>query len=417
MVVNGVVGSAVYGLPSEISRLLGSASPWAYGVAALGTGAIMACFAEVGSQFPVSGGPYLYARETFGQFWGIQMGWLNWLIRVTSAAANANVFVVYLAQFFPRTGGGWMRAGVLALLLGVLAAVNLRGVKLGAGVNTALAAAKLLPLAVFIVAGLALVRGTGTTVFPALAGAGGAGWENWLSAILLLVFAYGGFETALYSMGEARNTRRDVPFALFAGLAVIFVVYTLIQVVVVRALGGAGSSPAPLAEAARNFLGPAGIAFMSVGALLSVYGNLSSSLLNGPRLTYALAERGDFPPFFGALGKRRGTPYVSIVIYALICFALSLFGSFRWNAVLAAVGRLFTYGFVCAALPVLRRQRPEAEAYRLPAAGLWCGIGIVFLLAAGLRMDWGNWMAILGTMALALANWVWVRRSGSAERA
>ena len=414
MVINGVIGSAVYGLPSEISRLLGASSPWAYGIAALGTGAIMACFAEVGSQFPVSGGPYLYARVVFGQFWGIQMGWLNWLIRVTSAAANANVFVLYLAQFVPATGSGWLRAGVLAALLGALAGINVRGVKMGAGVNTALAAAKLVPLAVFIVAGLALVRGPGVTQFPVLLAASGHGWENWLSAILLLVFAYGGFETALYSMGEARDARRDIPFALFAGLAVIFVVYTLIQVVVVRALGDATASQAPLAEAARLFWGPAGTAFMSVGAILSVYGNLSSSLLNGPRLTYALAERRDFPPFFGVIGRRYRTPYVSIVIYALICFALSLFGSFRWNAVLAAVGRLFTYAFVCAGLLALRRQQPQAEAYRLPAARLWCGVGILFLLIAALRMDRGNWIAILATLALGLANWLWVRQRPSA---
>jgi len=414
MVVNGIIGSAVYGLPSEISRLLGAASPWAYGIAAVGIGAIMACFAEVGSQFPESGGPYLYARVAFGQFWGIQMGWLNWLIRLTSAAANANVFVIYLAQFFPVTGSGWARACVLATLLGILAVVNLRGVKLGAGVNTALAAAKLVPLAVFIVAGLILVRGTRPTRVSGLFAPGAPGWENWLSAILLLVFAYGGFEIALFSMGEACNARRDVPFALFAGLGVVFVVYTLIQVVVVRVFGGAPGGAAVLAEAARLFLGPGGMAFMSVGAILSVYGNLSSSLLNGPRLTYALAERGDFPPFFAAVGRRFRTPYVSIVIYALLCFALSLFGSFRWNVVLAAVSRLFTYTFVCLALLVLRRQQPRAESFRLPAAQFWCGVGILFLLAAALRMDLGNWIAILATLALGLANWLWIRQRSSA---
>ena len=416
MVVNGVIGSAVYGLPSELSRMLGARSIWAYVAAAVGTGAVMACFAEVGSQFPEAGGPYVYARAAFGRFVGIQTGWLNWLIRLTSAAANANVFVVYFAQFFPSAGGGWMRAGVLAALLGVLAAINLRGVKMGAGVNTGLAAAKLAPLAIFAVAGLALARGAGPAGVTQLLAPGGPGWNTWLNAILLLVFAFGGFETALYSMSEARDTRRDVPFALFAGLAVVFVIYTAIQVVVYRALGDANTSQAPLAEAARIFWGPAGTAFMSVGALLSVYGNLSSSLLNGPRLTYALAERGDFPAFFAAVGKRYRTPYVSIVVYALFVFGLSLFGTFRWNAVLAAVGRLFTYAFVCVGLLVLRRQRPRAEAHRLPAAWLWCGIGMVFLLGAALRIDRGNWIVILATAAVALGNWIWARRRAEAAQ-
>jgi basic amino acid/polyamine antiporter, APA family len=417
MVVNGIIGSAVYGFPSEITRLLGRSSPWAYGIAAVGTGAVMACFAEVGSQFPEAGGPYLYARETFGQFWGIQMGWLNWLIRFASAAANANVFVQYLAQFIPAAGGGWGRAATLAALVGTLAVVNLRGVKLGAGVIDGFTVAKLVPLAVFIVAGFALVRGPTPTGVTEVFAPGGPGWGNWLSAILLLVFAYGGFEMATYSMSEARDTRHDIPFALFAGLGVVFVIYTLVQVVVVRALSGAAGGQAPLAEAASIFLGPVGAAFMSVGALLSVYGNLSVSMLNGPRLTFALAERGDFPQFFAAVGRRFRTPYISIIIYALLVFTLSLLGSFRWNAVLAAVGRIFTYAFVCVGLLVLRRQRPDADAFRLPGAGVWCGVGVAFLLAAAVRMDRGNWIAIAATMAVALVNWMWVRGRAATTRA
>ena len=417
MVVNGIIGSAVYGLPSEISRLLGPASPWAYVIAAVGTGAVMACFAEVGSQFPEAGGPYLYAREAFGQFWGIQMGWLNWLVRLASAAANANVFVAYLSQFFPAAGGTGLRAGVLALLFGGLAAVNVRGVKLGVGVNNAFAGAKLVPLVIFIVTGLVLVRGPSPTRVTELLAPGGPSAGNWLGAILLLIFAYGGFEIGLFSMSEARDTRRDAPFALFTGIGVVFVVYTLVQVVVLRALGDASGSHAPLAEASLRFAGPAGWAFMSVGALLSVYGNLSSSLLNGPRLTFALAQRGDFPAWFGAVGRRFHAPYVSILIYALLAFVLSLFGTFRWNAVLAAVGRVFTYGIVCLALFALRRARPNADAYRLRAAPLWCGIGLVFLLAATIRMDSGNWIAIGITTAVALANWAWVRWRAAAASA
>ncbi len=410
MVVNGIVGSGVYGLPSEISRLLGPASPWAYVIAAAGTGAVMACFAEVGSQFPEAGGPYLYAREAFGQFWGIQMGWLNWLVRLASAAANANVFVAYLAQFFPRASTSGTRAAVLLLLLGVLAAVNVRGVKAGAEVNNALAAAKLVPLAVFILAGLALVRGPAPTGMSELLAPGGPSAKSWLDAILLLVFAYGGFEIGLFSMSEARDVRRDAPFALFAAIAVVFVIYTLVQVVVLRALPEAGASQAPLAEASLRFLGPAGWAFLSVGALLSVYGNLSSSLLNGPRLTYALAERGEFPRMFGTVSQRFRTPYVSIVVYALLTYALSLYGTFRWNVVLAAVGRVFTYGIVCLSVFALRHRRSNAEAFRLRAAPVWCGIGLAFLLGAAVRMNRGNLIAIGITTAVALANWVCVRQ-------
>ncbi len=409
LVVNGIVGSGIYGLPSEITRLLGAFSPWAYVIGAVGIAAIMACFAEVASQFPECGGPYLYSRLAFGQFWGILMGWFNWLVRLTSAAANANVFIAYLAQFVPAASAALPRAAVMTVLLGALAAVNLRGVKLGAGVNTFLAAAKLAPLAIFIVLGLWLARGAWPAPPSALLAPGVPAAGNWLTAILLLIFAYGGFEIATFGMAEARNTRRDIPFALFTGVAAVFVIYTLIQVVVVRVLGSTAGGAAPIAEAARVFLGPAGAAFMSVGALLSVYGNLSGSLLNGPRLTYAMAECGDFPPILGAVGRRFHTPYVSILLYALLTLALALFGSFRWNAVLAAAGRLFTYASVCAALLVFRRKQPASDAFRLRAAPVWVVVSITFLAAAALRMDRGTVAALAATLIVSLATWVWAR--------
>jgi amino acid transporter len=417
LVVNGIVGSGIYGLPSEISRLLGTFGPWAYVFGALGIATVMACFAEVGSQFPECGGPYLYAREAYGQFWGILMGWLNWLVRLTSAAANANVFVDYLGRFLPAAGAAAGRGAVMLLLIGGLAVVNLRGVRLGAGVNTFLAGAKLIPLALFILLGIVLAHGPAPAPASAIFAAGTPSWGNWYTAILLLIFAYGGFETATFGMAEARDTRRDIPFALFAGIGIVFFVYTLIQVVTLRALGGAVGSKAPIADAALVFLGPAGGAFMMVGALLSVYGNLSGSLLNGPRLTYAMAERGDFPALLGAVGPRFRTPYVSIILYAFLTLALSVFGSFRWNAILAAVARLFTYASVCVAVLVLRRKQPHTDAFRLPLAPLWVWTGVLFLGAAATRMDRSSVLIIATTVVVSLANWLWARKRPAAGSA
>jgi amino acid transporter len=410
LTVNCIIGSGIFSLPSAVSALLGPLSPWAYLVAAAGVGVIMACFAEAGSQFAEAGGPYLYAREAFGRFAGIQVGWLVWLTRFASAGANANVFVQYLAQLLPAAGAPLARAAVLTLLMGGLALVNILGVKAGTRVSSCLAAAKLVPLAFFIVLGLTLTHGALAAPLSAAFAPGAPGWGDWLSAILLLVFAFGGFEAALLPMAEARDTRRDVPFALFTSLAVCAVFYTLIQVVVLRALGGAVRGDAPLAQTAQLLLGPAATAFISVGALLSVYGNLSSSILIAPRLTFALAERGDFPPFFSFISARFRTPYVSIVVFAVASLTLALFGSFRWNAVLSAVARLITYGFVCAAVPVLRRKRPQADAFRLPVAPLWSGVAIVFIVAAAGRMGRGDLIAVTATMVVALANWLWVRR-------
>ena len=414
LMVNAVVGSGIFGLPSKVTALLGSYGPWAYVAAALGMGIIMACFAEVASQFSEAGGPYLYAREAYGRLTGIQIAWLTWLVRLASGAANANIFVQYLAEFVPGANMGLARALVLAVIIGVLAAVNIRGVKDGVNVSSFFAVAKLLPLSIFIVLGLALVHGPGPAPLTALTGAASPSGNNWLSAILLLVFAYGGFEGALLPMGEARNARRDVPFALFTSLGICTVIYTLIQVVVLRTLGPASTTDRPLAEAARLFMGPAGAAFLSAGALVSVYGNVSSQMLNAPRLTFALAERGDFPPVFAAVARKFRTPYVSILAVAVVMYALAVAGSFTWNAVLSAVARLLTYGVVCTSVLTLRRKRPDADAFRLPAAPVWAGLGVLFALVLALRMGRGELIAILATMSVALVNWLWARRRASA---
>jgi APA family basic amino acid/polyamine antiporter len=96
LTVNSVIGSGVFGLPSVLAGLIGPASVWAVLLAGVAIAVIMACFAEVASQFTASGGPYLYVRTAFGRLAGIEVGWLTWVVRMASCAANANLFVVYM---------------------------------------------------------------------------------------------------------------------------------------------------------------------------------------------------------------------------------------------------------------------------------------------------------------------------------
>jgi amino acid transporter len=409
LTLNVVIGSGIFGLPAIITHLLGPLGPWAYLVAAAGVGVITACFAEVGSQFPEAGGPYLYTRVAYGQFAGIQVAWLALLVRLTSGAASANIFVEYLGGFLPATQGRLGRVLVLTLLIGGIAAINIAGVKAGANLSSLFAAAKILPLCIFIVAGLALL-GSRTVALGSVAGTPGPGPKEWLSAILLVVFALSGFEAALFPMGEARDTRHDAPFALFSSLIICVTLYTLIQVVVLRALGLDPTGARPLADAARVFLGRGGARLMEAGAMLSVYGHLSSLILNSPRLPFALAERGDFPSVFGAVSQKFRTPYVAIISFTLVMFALALLGTFRANAVLSAVARLFTYGAVCASVITLRRRQPNADAFRLPAGPLVSILGLVFVLALVTQMGIRELIAVASTMAVALLNWMWARR-------
>ena len=197
--------------------------------------------------------------------------------------------------------------------------------------------------------------------------------DDWLKAMLLMLFAYGGYESALNPMGEARNPRRDVAFALFVALAIVAALYVVLQLVVVATVGDPAHSERPLADAARVVLGPYGAVLISLGALVSVYGYLSANLLTMPRSMFALAERGDFPAVFARIHPRFATPYVSIVAFALLVWVFTQFGSFSWNVTLSAVARVSYYLLVCAAVPVLRRMQPHAAAFppagRLAAAG------------------------------------------------
>jgi amino acid transporter len=404
LVLNSIIGSGIFGLPSVVAGLLGRAGVYAYLIAAVGIGVIMGCFAEVASQFREAGGPYLYARTAFGRLVGLQVGWLAWLVRVTASAAAANLFAIYLAEFWPQAKDPFARALVLTLFVGVLAAVNYRGVAAGAQFSSVFAVAKLVPLAVFIGVGLFFVG----QARPAESAAATPG--AWLEAVLVLIFAFGGFEAAMMPMAEAKDPRRDAPFALFMGLVICAVVYTLIQLVVQGVLPAPVATDRPLALAARQFLGPAGAVLLTLGALVSLYGYLSGQMLSTPRLTYAFAEQEDFPAFFAAVHPKFRTPHVSIVIFALLVWTLSLAGTFRWNVTLSAVARLFTYGLVCAALLVLRRKQPSAAAFRLPVGRVLAVLGIAFSLVLLSRMGRNELLIVLATAIVAFLNWGWVRR-------
>ena len=408
LMVNTVIGASIFGTPSLIAARLGSYSPLAYLVAGAGIGVIAACMSEVASQFSEAGGPYLYSRAAFGQFVGIEIGWLTWLSRIAATSAAANLFITYLSNFFPKVSGITARVMVMTLLVGVLATVNVRGVVAGNWMSNSFTLLKLFMLLFFIAAGFAaLVWKPSVRVIPPTPVTTAA---NWFDAVLLLVYGYGGFEAALFATGELRNPRKDAPFALLAALTTVTLIYTAVQWVVIHTLPGAAATGRPIADSAAQFLGPAGGALIAAGIVVSLYGYLSANMLHSPRLTFALGEQGDFPSAFAVIHKRFRTPYISILAFAGVSLAFSVVGNFRWNATISAVSRLFTYGAVALALPVMRRKRPEADAFRLPAGLLFTVLGMGFTGVLVTRMSRSEFIVVGITFLLALLNWVWARQ-------
>lgn len=408
LMVNCIIGSGVFGLPSVISGLVGNASPLAWLFAAVGTGLVMACFAEVSSRFDQSGGVYLYTRAAFGRTAGITVAWFGWLTRLTAAAANANLFVIYLAEFWPSAKIPVFRLLVLTVLLGFLTVVNYVGVRRGTALSNLSTAAKLLTLGGFIGAGLLFLALKHSPLIIATP-AGPPG--KWLHAVLLLMFAYGGYETALMVGGEAKNPRRDYPFALFAALAACTLVYTMTQWIIVSILPQSSMTDRPMATAAQLILGPLGAGIVSIGVLISCYGYLSANILGFPRILFAQAEQGDLPSKLAGVHSKFRTPHIAIVIFAVCLWGFSLIGSFQWNITISAMARLVYYGSVCAALPVLRRKRnvPSAE-FHLPMGHLFAILAVGVSLLLFPRLDSAGAIVLAVLAVCIVANTLWAAR-------
>jgi basic amino acid/polyamine antiporter, APA family len=412
LTVNSVIGSGVFGLPATVAGLLGENSVLAVLIAGAAMGVIMACFAEVASQFAEAGGPYLYARAAFGRLLGILVGWMLYLSQTAAPAANANLFVLYLAEFWPAAKQFWLRALILTLLVWVLAFINLLGARQGTVVSNVFAVAKILPLLMVVLAGAAF-----TIVRPAPLPITAPDTSAWLKAMALLFFYYGGFESALAPMSEAKNPRRDSVFALLGALAVCAIIYALVQWVVVGVLGSAATTDRPLADVARITMGYGGAALVAIGALVSVYGYLSAKLLGMPRVTFALAERGDLPPWFATVSPRFHTPWLSILVYATAVWGLALAGNFTWNVTLSVIARLFYFAVICAVLIALRKRQPNAPRLRMPAGSFLAVLGILIALALTIhtlttQADRTKWLIVAAASGGALLNWAWARRTG-----
>lgn len=363
--INDVIGSGIYLLPAAAAALLGPASLWAVLLAGVAVCLLVLCYAQAASYFDQAGGAYLYTREAFGHFIGFEVGWMAWLTRIASIAALANGLALALAALWPSAAQGPVRSAVIVLGIVAMVWVNVIGVKSGARMAVALTIGKLLPLLVFVMIGLPHMD-WGRLTDVALPARG-----NLAEAALLLLFAYAGFENTPAAAGEYKNPQRDIPFAMLTMIAVVTFTYVAIQAVALGTLPNLATSTSPLAEAAGAFAGPAAVLLLTLGALVSILGNMGNSVLMGPRYLYALAVDGYGPALFARVHPRWHTPAAAIVIPAALALALALSGSFVQLALLSVVARLATYIGTAAALLVLQQRFADKPgALALPGGRL-----------------------------------------------
>jgi amino acid transporter len=407
-VVNSVIGSGVFGLPSPLAGFVGEWSPLAVLIAGAGIFVIVLCFAEVASRFDDPGGPYLYTREAFGPALGFQIGWLHIWTRLVGAAAVLNVVSAYLSPLIPWAGTPSGRAAVMTFIMILVTTINVSGVRRASWTINLFTIAKLLPLALVSAFGVFHIERSILATQEVAA-------PKWSDAVLLLIFAYGGFESAIVAGSESRDPKRDTAFALITAMLATTLIYCFSQLVVIGVLPNAAQSKAPIADTLGQLLGPAGLTVGSIAVLVSVYGWLTGFSLMSPRIFYSMASRHELPEMFARVHHDFRTPYVAIIVNSAVALGLALAGNFVQLATFGAISRLGTYIATCAALIALRRKHGFPETFRLAGGPIFSIVGIGFcvwlLSTRDLNQAW------FLPVVVALGFVVWVAMSGARSRA
>lgn len=394
--INDVIGSGVYLLPAAAATILAGASVWAVVLAGFAVALLVLCFAEASSYFDRPGGAYLYTRTAFGEIIGFEVGWMTWLARVASIASLSVGFAQALSYFWSGAASGWGRALAITIPLLGLTLINALGVKGGVRTAVFLAISKTVPLLIFVTAGVFAMSRDTLAANSAAPRHGSLG-----EAALLLLFAYAGFENTPAPAGEFKNPKRDVPFALIAQIVIVTLIYTGVQFIGLGTLPGVAKSQTPLADAARVFLGSWGGWLMTFGAVVSILGTNSNTVLAGPRYLYALAADGFGPRALASLHPQFRTPILAIVLQTAIALPLALSGTFVGLAALSVVARLATYLGTALAVPVLRRKfRGTPNAIRIP--GGWLIPAAAALLCIVLASSAERRNLIAGAIALVV---------------
>ncbi len=372
LMCNITIGSGILGLPSKLFALTGTYSILALFLCALLVGLVAICFAEVGSRFTHSGGAYLFTRTAFGTAPGFIVGWLYWVSRVLAFATICNLLVGYVVRVLPALQGpGWRLAIVSVVVVGI-ALVNLFGVRHATILSNGLTTVKVSLLGVFSVAGIATA--SARPALPATPPPVG----DFSDAMLLGIFAFVGFESALVTAGETRDPRRDVPFAVAMSLLAVVVLYAGVQAVCVATVPSLASSAAPFADAAVALWGARAEQLIVVGAIVIMLGSLNSGFLATSRLPFALAEQGDMPAVLSRVHPRFRTPHVAIISSAAVAWLATAASSFLSSITLATSTRVVVYIAGCMALIVLRRR---ADA---PPAGFTAPFGPTIAVLASM---------------------------------
>lgn len=362
--LNSIIGSGIFLLPNQASKLIGPASLGVIVFDMILVVSIALCFAEVGGMFKKNGGPYVYAKEAFGDFVGFEVGFMKWAISIIAWAAMAVAFATALGKVWPAAAEGTTKNIIVLVILIGLGIINILGVSISKTLNNIITLGKLVPLVMFVAIGIFFIKGGNfTPVFPQ----GQYTPGSFGAAALLIFYAFTGFESIAVAAEDMENPEKNVPKAIITVMIIVSLFYLLIQAVSIGVLGPKLAETAtPVADAAAIFLGPIGGSIVTAGTLISIGGiNIAASFIT-PRSGVALAEDGLLPKVIAKQSKK-GTPYVAIIVTVALAIPLALSGSFTKLAAISVVSRFAQYVPTCLSVLVLRKKRPDLQSsFRVP---------------------------------------------------
>jgi APA family basic amino acid/polyamine antiporter len=371
IVMGGIIGAGIFVNPSVVARQVHSPMlillPWLIGGAIALLGAFV--YAELAVLRPNVGGQYAYLRDAWHPLVAFLYGWT--LLLVVQTGGMAGAAIIFGRYFHELSGLAIPEQAVAAITLGVLTAINCFGIRAGSNVQSALMLTKLGAIVMLIGFGWMVAAPADAGLTTSSLPASNNTWLGLAAAMVPVLFAYGGWQTASFVSGEMRDPRRDLPRGLFIGVAGVIIVYVLVTYVCLRALGPAGlaATRTPASEVMRQALGSRGAKLIACGIAISTVGFLSQSILTAPRVYYAMARDGVFFKAVGRLNERTRVPVIAIALQGLWAIVVALTG--KYDQILNYVVTIDTlfFGLTGAALFVFRRREIAARLRRREEGG------------------------------------------------
>ena len=371
-VVGGVIGSGIFLVPGGVLSQSGNSigvamMVWIVGGVLTFLGALT--YGELGAMTPETGGLYLYLRDAYGFLVAFMYGWaLFFAIAAGAIGVLSSVSADYIAQFLPLGAVG--KKVTILIIIGSLTWLNVRGTTLGVGfmsIATALKVAALL----FLIVALPLAKGFGnleTSLWPDRWDADV--FQAFGAAMLMVLFAYEGWQFSTFISGEVVNPQRNLPLGLALGTLILLLIYVFANIAYLSALGvdGVAGTTTVAADAVSTVFGTGPAALITIPIIISMISAAHFVILSSARVYFAMARDGVFFRRLGVIHPRFNTPAFALVVGSLAGATLAMLGTVQQLlSYVVFIGWIF-YGLGAMSLIVFRRTRPDVHRpFRVPA--------------------------------------------------